>query len=52
MGWTGINQFKSLKEAVEKWDDPSDLPELGRDMPIMQLLELIREHFRGKLYNT
>ena len=49
MGWARIKQFKSLKEAVEKWDDPSDLPELGRDMPIMQLLELIREHLKGSL---
>ena len=49
MTWTYVKQFKSLNELTSKWKEQPDLPSLGRNVPIMKLLELIREHLRGVL---
>ena len=49
MSWTYVKQFKSLNELTSKWKTQPDLPNLGRNVPIMKLLELIREHLRGIL---
>jgi len=49
MSWAYVKQFKSLKELVSNWKEQPALPTLGRNVPIMKLLELIREHLRGIL---
>ena len=49
MSWTYIKQFKALKELITNWKEQPALPTLGRNVAIMKLLELIREHLRGIL---
>lgn len=49
MTWMYVKQFKSLDQLTSKWKAQPDLPPLGRNVPIMKLLELIREHLRGIL---
>ena len=49
MSWAYVKQFKSLKELTSNWKELPALPTLGRNVPIMKLLELIREHLRGIL---
>ena len=49
MTWAYVKQFKSLKELTLNWKKQPELPCLGRNVPIMKLLELIREHLRGIL---
>ena len=42
MNWTYIKTFRELNQAVLNWEDPSDLPEIGQNMPITKLLEHVQ----------
>ena len=49
MTWKHIKQLKALHELVTNWKEQPALPKIGRNVPIMKLLELVREHLRGIL---
>ena len=49
MTWAYVKQFKALSELRKNWPAPPELPKLGRNVPIMKLLEMIRETLRQKL---
>ena len=49
MMWMYVKQFKALHELVINWKEQPTLPKIGQRVPIMKLLELIREHLRGIL---
>ena len=42
MNWPCLRHFSSLKEICANWTDPDSLPSLGRSIPIMKMIELIR----------
>ena len=49
MTWAYVKQFKALKELITNWKEQPSIHILGQNVPIMKLLELIREHLRGIL---
>ena len=49
MTWAYVKQFKALSELRKNWPAPPELPKLGRNVPIMKLLEMIRETLHKKL---
>ena len=49
MSWAQVKQFKYLSDTTLNWTAPPSLPELGRSVPIMKLLKLIRDYLRGRL---
>ena len=49
MSWARVKQFRSLSDVTLNWTDSPPLPELGRSVPIMKLLELTRDYLRGRL---
>ena len=46
MTWAYVKQFKALVELRKNWPAPPELPKLGRNVPIMKLLEMVRETLR------
>ena len=49
LNWARIRQFRSYTTSFEEWEDPADLPACSKDVSIIQLLELVKEHLRSKL---
>ena len=49
MPWARVKQFKPLSDVTTNCTDPPPLPELGRSVSIMKLLELIRDYLRSRL---
>ena len=49
MAWGYLRHFRDLLTINANWRDPKPLPTIGRSMPIMKLLELIRGHLRRVL---
>ena len=49
MNWPCLRHFSSLKEICANWTDPDPLPSLGRSIPIMKMIELIRNYLRRVL---
>ena len=48
--WTRIRQFRSYATSCEEWEDPADLPACSKDVSSIQLLDLVTEQLRSKLW--
>ena len=49
MNWARIQKFCFFLTVCEEWEDPEDISTCSKDVPIMQLLELIKDHLHNRL---
>ena len=49
MKWSRIKHFKFLVQIQYNWSNLESLSDFSRTMPVMKLLDIIRDHLRYKL---